>query len=654
MALADEQISNVTSTVNSKLTTVQGWASTAQSTAESAIDNVGTFSLPVITLEVPDTPDLDTPEAPNLGDVPDVTVSNSPNAVTFSETGQVTQRLPDAIPDPVYGAPVAPNTLPSVALPLPPVNYPTVGLPSLPPSADLPQATAPDISKPAQPTLIAISVPDYEFPTLSPFEGVVPEYEAPDLVVNPQVRLAEYDPAALKERISSIAMDTMPVEYVALCERMTDELVNAVDKETVAAVEAAFSKWAAQNFSLPPGMLVGDVNDIQAKGAVKIREGKQKLNNEFFKQTLDNFKTAVQQGMALEKHLIDLHVEHARQIVEAEKLRVKSSVELFNAAVNLFNSHQKARSAYAEAYKTELQARLRVVETYKPKVDGAMAEIAENEARTQMFGSDVKVLQAQAEVYKTKASALTADIEVYKADLLGVKAQADIISANIAAYRDAVKAYAAGVDATSTELNAYAAQVQATVSGAGVYEANARAYASYVQEASKRAGAYKAYVSAQGDVLKANLQTFNAAASTNESFLRAQAAKFSAQAEIASARNSAFATSVRAYTSYNKALSQHNAASLAYAMAASENAARAQALAAQAQAETDKINAGAMAAKAQAKASLAQGAMSAMHVSATAQGSGSTATGANFSYGVNSSWGGNTNKSEVKRQTLSA
>lgn len=654
MALADEQIELVSDTVNEKLVTVMGWAAAARNVAEEVISRVGTFEIPGITLDFPGAPLLDLPVDPRLSTVPDATVSNDPVSVSFTETAQVDFVAPPTIPDPVYGTPVQPGALPSETIPQPPLNYPQASLPILPGQPTFAVPTPPVLVPPSKPALVNVDVPDFEFPEIAAFNGTIPEYSPINLEVNPQVVLAEYDPSALKARIEALSQNAMPPQYVELCRRMTEELANTVDKDVLVKTEESFANYASKNFSIAPGMLIDEVNDLQSGGAVKIREGKQKINQEIFQITFENFKTAVAQGIALEKHLIDLHLEHARQTLEAEKIRVRAAVELFNAAVALHNSQQNARTMLAAAYKAELAAKIRVIESYKPLVDGAVAEIAENEDRLQMFSADVQIERSKADIYKSQISALTADIEAYKATLTGIKAQADVISSNINAYKDAVRAYAAGVDATTEELSAYTAQVQAASSGAAVYETNARAYAEYVQEAARRSGAYRAYASAQGDVLRANISAFQAASSANESFVRAQAAKFSAQAELAATRSSSYSAAIGAYSSYNKAISEHSTAMLTYAMVSAENAVRADSLAATARAETDRINAGAQAAKAQAIAGLAQGAMSAMYVSASAQGSGSTATSADFSYGVDTRWGGNTDKTDIKRQSLSA
>jgi hypothetical protein len=121
-----------------------------------------------------------------------------------------------------------------------------------------------------------------------------------------------------------------------------------------------------------------------------------------------------------------------------------------------------------------------------------------------------------------------------------------------------------------------------------------------------------------------------------------------------STRTNAYGQYANAQSVVNKTFAQLNEAKLSNSMAAAEHASRVNALNAQARAEQEKMNAGALAAKAQALAGLAQGAMSALHVSASASGNGSTSSSAGVSYGLSSNWGGGTSKSETYRQILSA
>lgn len=648
---ASEQISKVTTTVKDKLTTVKGWASQASTAANSVINGLNKFDSPVITMTFPTLIALDEPDKPEDIKIDVDKISVSPYSAGFTSVGQITFDAPKDIPEPKYGTAVESISRPSVSIPAAPVPT-TIASPSIPVAPALVKPSAPVFNTTGKPTLIPIVIPEFSFTPIEPFSGTIPEYTPSEIAVDASAKIPEYDYSELRSRIDEIMSNDS--SYRDMCKRMTDELVDSVDKETKANTDAAFDKWAAQNFSMVPGMLVSDVNDIQTMGGVKIREGQSKVNTEYFKIVFENFKSAVVQGIAIEKRLVDIYVEEVRQLLEIEKLKVKAAISMFDSAVAAFNAHQSARAAYATAYKAELEANLRVIESYAPLVQGATAEIAENEVNIEMFNADAKLQSTIADVYKTGIRALSADVEVYKASLIGVKAEADIISSNIAEYRDAVRAYSAGVDASSAEFSAYAAEVQSLSSGVIVDEANVRAYAAYVQESTKKSNVYRAFTAGQSEVLQADIAAFKAASNANEHAGRAYAAKAAAQAEIGMAAISAYGSQVKAHTDYNKAMTQNKAANLQFNLITNENQLRQDMLNNQIQAEIDKLNAGVKAAQAQALASLAQGSMSALHVQASSQGSGTTAFGANYSYGVSSSWGGNTDKTESKRQVLNA
>ena len=654
MGIASTQIAKVTTAVNGKLGKVMTWASQAQNAAESAIEGVGSFTAPSIKLEAPSKAAIDSPERPGTGGVPTQVVKVTPGKASFTPTGNVSFDQPEDPPQPDYGTAEKPNPRPSDRPESPLTTYPEAPAPARPTKPSLTNPTAPTFQQPTKPAMLPINVPSYVFGQIPSFDGAIPEATAPTLTVNPQVKLSEYNPAELQQRIAQLSMATMPPEFEDLCHAMTEEMVGAVDKETAKATDAAFTVWAAQNFSLPPGMLVGQINEAQSAGAMKIRAEKARLNNELFKTTFENYKAAMQTGLAMEKHLVDLELEEARQLLEIEKVKVRAQVELFNATVSLFNLQQQARQTYVTTHTAELEARIREASILKLQVDGAVAKTAQNEVLIGMYAADAQLQNAAADVYKSAVRASMRDIEVYKAGLEYHKSTAEIDSANITAYREAVKSYAGYVNASSEEVNAYVAEVQAVASASSVDESNARAYAQYMQAYSQQAGVYRTYSSQQGEVMRANLSAFSNAAQATESFVKAHAAKIAAQAEITSARMSAYSAHVQAFSSYNSAVAARAGALQHQALAAAENASRAQSLAAIAAAETDKVNAGAKAAKAQALAGLAQGAMSAMHVSASAQGSGGVSEGARTSMDSSVQWGGQKSQTESKRRTLSA
>lgn len=684
--LADEQITKVSEIVYGKLATVTEWAASASEAAQSAIDSIGLLDVPNIEIQFPQAPVIKEPVSPSLTSVPDYVISNSPQSVTFTPTEQIELTAPTVIPSPVYGAPALIIERPDSALPLPPTSYPvlpTTDVPALPLVA---VPVAPKIQLPDAPALLSIKVTDAPQTDIQAFDDknapssddVLRKVEllidrgqkAISLVNSRNAKAKTEWKLAEKRNVGRAFLEVLDEPELPEKNLVHKDSLHQKNKmptalreyySAVAASDTAVLKkraeltsaWASRNFSMPPGMLIGDINELEIEAANSLRDKAIEINEMRTKLMLEEYFKIWEMFASMEENFVALYTQSLRQSVENEKLRVRTQIELFNASVSLYNSKLDGVRAYIDAYNAELDAALNVDGSYSTAVDAAVAAMSENTARVGIYSQQARVAKLQADTKVTAVQALTAPLELYKAQLTGVKANADTAVANIESYREAVRAYAAAVETTSAEVEAYAAQVAAAGSGAAVAETNAKAYAAYAEAAAKNNVVFKTFVTEQGEVLSANLQTFRDAGSTNESFLRAQAARISGQTEVTGARVSAFDNYVRNFSSYNRALADKTAAAMNHSMTSAENVARAQALLNQATAEADKVKAGALAGKAAALAGLAQGAMSAMHVSASAQGSGSTGS----SYGYNRSWtvnwGGTTRESESKVQRLS-
>lgn len=645
--LSKTQITDVTTAVKDKLDKVKQWATSAKTAAGTAIDKIGTFTAPTITINKPDMGNLTAPNPPQIGSIPDDDVTVSPTSVTYTKIGgDLTAPTLTGLSSPAYGKSVAPDTLPSSTFPAAPQTSYAPNL-VLPGSSDLTKPVAPDVSEIPKPPLHPISVPEILFPTIPPFQGEVPKFTpfTGDITVT-NVDLTPYVDNA--SNVLAASSTSFPIN------ELVTEMINRNDRELQALTEKSFTTYAAKNFSVAPGMLVEEVDAIQESIARKNREGISEINKSYMNEQFEQWKVAVGIGIAVEKQMITIALEETRRNLETEKLRVGAAIELFNSAVAAFNSEQMARTAYASAYRAELEANLRITETYQPLVDGAMTTLTNNEVKSQMFTADTKLNQAKADVYKVQVEAASTDIKLYEQKIAAIKAQSEVVASNIEMYRQAVKSYAEGVVASSAGLNGYAAQIQAAGTQASVAEANANAYAEYARAVTKQTSVGRAYVSEQADVIKARVSAFQAASQADEAYMRAKAARLSGLAEIASTKVAAQSAKVQVYSAYNKALARYNEATSSYALLSAEHSAQSAALNALATAEVDKVNAGAKAAVASAKSALAQGAMSAMYVSASATASGSTNSSAGTSKGVSVSWGGSSNRSETIRDVASA
>lgn len=682
--LAVEQLEKVNGIVTSKLDVIKDWASRAKEAADTAIEGIGVLTLPTITVNYPKAPELKQAVAPTEGEIPTYTVTNSPVSVAFSQTQDLQLLTPTAIPTPVYAAPVTVPDRPSVSVPEAPTEYPVAPLTDVPDRPDIPVSTAPAVTELEAPNLISMVIPAMPAVEILPFSENIPslkdavgeEFSFSDLKDWTEKILADNATAVQDALTAYLAAEEIPAGYVlprgynanAIGGENSGVDINytarrylarqaaevEIDERLAAKVKQVNNEWAARNFGVVPGMAIEQINELEIAADKEIRAAAVAAMKESMLRMAEDLPKWQSMVSVLEQCTIDLHLLSIERSLEAEKYKLRSQMTLFNSLLDLYGAKQTAINASIEAYNAELEAVQQKNAANKTSVDGAIAELSENDARVSIYRSQVGLAKTQVDAYTSELKARTLPLEAYKAQIAGVKSNVEIAVANIESYREAIRGYAAAVEAAVSEVGAYAAQVSATASGAGIAEANARLYATHVQEAARANTVYKTFIAEQSDVLNANMQAFRDASQTNEGFVRAQAARVSAEADITAAQINAFDTVVRSYSSYNRAVADTTAAAMSYSLTASENAARAESLLNQANAEAAKVDAGALGAKAVAVSALAQGAMSALNVSASAQGRGGTSSSYGYARNFTVNWGGTTSKSESKIQRLSA
>jgi hypothetical protein len=660
--LATTHIDDVDKIITEHMGAIKGWGTAATTAANTTITGIGQLAPIEIGIVFPSETTFVAPISPDSGAAPDTPISVNPTAVTFTPTGNIALATSRAIPNPVYGSPVSVPGRPSPSLEAPPTNYPTAATLEIPEPPPLTIGSGPVLALPIEPTYLPIAPPPLVLPVIVPFGKDVPnpdesalnsflaKAEALIAAAESRFRVAKANTEASYLEITSYYEDTIFENYrekLALYRsRLMDIAGVELDRKMMGEMSNIFSLWASRNFSIAPGMAVGQNNTLEEEVGRKLREVSSEVNKTVAKLVADDFAGDVEFYMGLEQCFVELHVFYLQQLLVEEKIRVQAQMGLYNAMLDLYNAKSSAINADIDAYNTYVQGKLESISAYSVAVEGAAAVATTNEAKVSVYGAQAKLVKAQSDVFSSEVKASLAPIEAFKDKVTGIKANADIIVANVEAYRDAVSGYAAAVEAATSEIDAYAAQIQAASSGVGVSETNAQAYAAYVQEAAKRNTVYRTFSAEQAEILMANLQTFKDAANVNEGYLRAHSARVSAEADVLSSRASAFDKQVRSFSTYNRALADHNAATMSYSMSSSENAARSLSLTNQAKAEAAKVSAGALAAKASALAGLAQGAMSALHVSASAQGGGTV--NSTFGTGLTHSieWGGSTSETE--------
>lgn len=520
--------------------------------------------------------------------------------------------------------------MPLVTLPDMP-SMAEVGLPDRPViDSDIHLPDAPQITMPEIEALEQITLPVFEFPELPTFTDAPPN--ADGLVVpNVFINWAEpvYESEILTDLQSKIKL-SMQDGGTGLPPAIEDALFSRARArdavETERAVQEAVDTWASRNFSMPPGMLVKQADVIREQGRVKAAETNSNIMIEAAKWEIDNMKFMVEKGMALEQITTNLYENLTKRMFEVARFEAESQINVFNAQVSLFNAQNSAFATLAQVYRTRLDASIAKLTAYKTAVDGQVA-----------LG---QINQQRVEVFKARLDAVTSSVEIYKATMQGASVRADAIKNQFDAYRADVQAYAEQINAEKVKVDAYEARVRGETAKVGMYESQSRAYASTIQGLSSKAdiqvkGAQLKMEAARTKVSKylADVDGYKANLQANMNVVQYNTQAFTSQVDAWRANSTVLVSNAEMQSRFADMTTRTN---IAYSeMQMSEYSAKMQNAVQQAQIALDAAKAvGAYTAQ------LAAGAMSAVHTSASINGSGG------FSVGTSESTSTSTSTSE--------
>lgn len=510
-------------------------------------------------------------------------------------------------------APTFTPTIQSITIPNPPAAIDLGDAPVRPSINAVAIPVAPTLPTVAQPLLLDINVPQVVFPTLPTLDiGPEPTFDggiAPDAAID--YTEPTYTSAVLTklqteiQRMLSGGTGLHPAVELALFDR-------ARSREDIAAAKAvdeAHGTFAARGFELPPGALLATVDAIRERNHAAASAMAREILIKSAEWEIENLRTAVAQGVALETVTIGLHNAIADRALRLAQARVDASVAAFNVMVSLFNARQQARSVRVQLFEAQLRAALAPLEAYRLQIE---AEQAKGQVNEQLVRT-----------YAAQQDAVRVLIERYRAEVQGAQAVADLERAKIEIYRGDVESWRARIDARKVVFDAYEAQVRGEIGKAGIYEAESRAFAATVDAFASGENIKLGRINARRDALLASVSKFDSAVRGEGERVRGEVGAIQARAEGFRADLQRYSAELGADTSERGMLLQSQEARLRNALAAVEITSRQYDSAQARLLQQAGLIKDALTAVGSMTSQLAAGAMSAMHVSTSMSGSAS-------------------------------
>jgi hypothetical protein len=538
------EVGDIINTVTRALGDAEDTASSALSSADSFIDQLGAavagLNPPEVNATFPDTgvaPSLTTTTPPTLASV----AIQSPDAptealATFDADAYIPEAFGGVAPALVIGA-------------IPTFNGVIPDAPAVDTAMEVPVFGG--VTLPAAPALLELNITPFDGVTVPTFDETVPELDIVEPTIQTYIPGADYASSllstlvdSLEDRITNGGTGLSAAVEAALWDRERE-------REAIATRDSLLEldQMEAQGFALPPGQYV----DARLKITTEMHARTITLGRDIaVKQAeleLENVKHALTLASDTEKALLAAYNDAEQRTFEALKLAVEAGVAVYNAKVQGYLATVDAYKAKIGIFEAQVGGILAEVEAYKATVEAENTKAQSNVARVQ--------------AYTALIEGSLASVDVYKAEVSAVVAQAELEKLKTDIYRAQVQGFAATVDAYTGEVQGFKATVDAEGSKQDAFRSQVEAYKSEVQAGAAAAGAL-------ADGYQAKVQGYVA----RWEGYKAEAGAAADKARVIASQNSALIDAYRAEATatgvYNEALTKQWATGVAQAQATAE------------------------------------------------------------------------------------
>lgn len=499
----------------------QNWSSKAEQAfdqAQSLIGSVQNFQVPfapgavdfnggegtLSSFQIPNLPDI-----PNLS--PDLAYTSpgaAPNAPAVNTNYNIAAVAPGGFNgvEPTLNLPNKPGPLAAQV----PGDAPTVSDVTLP--------ATPSIDLPADPVLQGIVIPEVPELTLPTFEVEIPtiEFEPPSGDFN--FSEPGYD-SVLLDKVTAAICDLVAggggVDP-AIERQIYDRDRTRIHETSFKARQEAMEDWSSRGFTLPGGEIEGKLCDLRRTELVESNKLSRDVAIKSHDVAIENFRFAIQQGIALETQLMGLYNNIYQRALEVERLTAEIAINFFNAQVNQFNAQVALVEVQATVFKARVEAELAKVQIFREQVEAQKA-IAD-------------VDEALVRAYAEKVKATLAVVDIYRAQLEGVKTQVDVDRARIDAFKSTVDVYTAQVDAKRSEYVGYGEEVRAEGFKFEAFKASVDAYVGRIQGYAAQVDGESTAEKLKFDAERLKLQGFQAKLEGFVQQVQAEATRIQAEA----------------------------------------------------------------------------------------------------------------------------
>lgn len=421
---------------------------------------------------------------------------------------------------------------------------------------------SPDIEFPELPTFESLNLPAPPDITEHTFNETRPIFneEVPDADKEFDYAFTEYSSALLdqtRDEVSRMLQGGTGLPP-AIEQMIFDRSRGREDSTAEKAVMEAMDEYGARGFSLPSGIMDARVREARQRNQEQSNALNRELTIQVHQAEIENLRFAVQQGIALENILTQLHIQSEQIQLQAAQTVVQLALDVFRARVEVYNAEVQAYRADAEVFAQLIRAEISKVEVYRAQLEGERVKGELN--------------QQKLDLYRSRLESLNTLVAVYTSEVNAANTVAQTNETLIRGYASRIDAFRSEVQAKESEFNAWSASIQGELGKIQGYEAETRAFSARTSayEAGVRAESMEPQIKIERERLKA--QQFQARIEGARAEIAAESERVRSLASLYNADASIYAASGQVAASEADANTRQFQAKLQERIATSEQA----------------------------------------------------------------------------------
>lgn len=271
-------------------------------------------------------------------------------------------------------------------------------------------------------------------------------------------------------------------------ERNQRQLSDAVDKLT--------KEWARKGFTLPDGMLADTISVLHREYMDKLIDRSREIAIKQAELEQTNIFKSMELGINLIAKLIEQLYRYEELVIRAQEDTAKFMNEYLELQLKQYLALVDVYKARVQTYEILIRAQIAKVDVYKAQIEAALAAVTMNEAVVKKYIAEI---QGETARYTGILDGNKIKAQIYSEEVKGALVKAQVNESIIKAYAEEVRGYMAVYEAYAAEVKGYEAQILAEK---GKMEANAeyfKAMAAIINGKVQKYSADVAYYKAQGD-----------------------------------------------------------------------------------------------------------------------------------------------------------